>query len=591
MNNYQKMGFKMRTKNHAYVQIVSLAVSGVLMAGCTTAHVSQNNIDNMKAVDNQTHKLMTTRVDQESKKFMDQSQALYKKVQSIPKVEPEVIAVEPEFNPLDAVQISVNVDNGDVQSVLHAISDQAGMSLLMDPQLSELKRKISMHLKNVPASLVFNQVMDLLDFDGQVKGNVLIVKPYREKVYELNFLQTSSNIDYSMGGDVFGANTSSNGSSGSSGGNKPMTGTLSFKGTGTTKSNPYTQLSETLEDILGRKKVSKQDNAIPGVNTQLPNMMGRLPTPIQQKPKGFQPIYSLNEMTGTLYLKAKPSQVEAVDKLIKQYKSVLSRQVLIEAQLLDVRLDDGNQYGVDWNKLGQDIAYNYGTGSVDLGSVTNTLAGTGNQIRSITIPANSNGVSGASSLKLVHSANTFSVAMHALQQFGTLRVLSNPSIRAKNARPAFISVGRNSQYISESNSTVNNVGGSLTTTSDVSTSSVFDGIILGFEPFIDSDGKISLTIHPMQSNVDKASMALVDVGNGTKITLPVIDFKGLTTSLSLKDGDTVILGGLMDEVATDSGEGVPGLNEIPGIGALFGGNRLHDKETRELVMVLRVTIL
>jgi len=95
----------------------------------------------------------------------------------------------------------------------------------------------------------------------------------------------------------------------------------------------------------------------------------------------------------------------------------------------------------------------------------------------------------------------------------------------------------------------------------------------------------------MQSNVDKASMALVDVGNGTKITLPVIDFKGLTTSLSLKDGDTVILGGLMDEVATDSGEGVPGLNEIPGIGALFGGNRLHDKETRELVMVLRVTIL
>ncbi|BCN94310.1 pilus (MSHA type) biogenesis protein MshL [Thiomicrorhabdus immobilis] len=585
------MGYKMRTKNHTYVQIVSLAISGALLAGCSTAHVSQNNIDNMKEVDNQSHKLMTTRIDQESKKFMDESQSLYKEIQKIPKVEPEVVVVEPVFNPLDAVQISVNVNNGDVQSVLHAISDQAGMSLLMDPQLSELKRKISMHLKNVPASLVFNQVMELLDFDGQVKGNVLIVRPYREKVYELNFLQTSTTIDYSMGGDVFGANSNSNGGSGSNGGNKPMTGSLAFKGTGATQSNPYTQLSETLEDILGRKKVSEQENTIPGVNTQIPNMMGRLPSPIKEKPKGFQPIYSLNEMTGTLYLKARPSQVEAVDQLITQYKSVLSRQVLIEAQLLDVRLGDGNQYGVDWNKLGEDIAYNYGAGSVDLGSVTNTLIGTGNQVRSITIPANSYGVDGATNLKLVHSANTFSVALQALQQFGSLRVLSNPSIRAKNARPAFISVGRNSQYISESTSTVNNVGGSLTTTSDVSTSSVFDGIILGFEPFIDSDGKISLTIHPMQSNVDKASMALVDVGNGTKITLPVIDFKGLTTSLSLKDGDTVILGGLMDEVATDSGEGVPGLNEIPGIGALFGGNRLHDKETRELVMVLRVTIL
>lgn len=585
----KRMGYKMRNRNHTYVQIVSLAMSGALLTGCSTAHVSQNNIDNIKAVDVESHKLITTRIEAESKKFLEENQAVYQAVEKVHVPEPEIIAIEPEFNPLDAVQISVNVNNGDVQPVLQAISDQAGMSLLLDPQLSELKRKISMHLKNVPASLVFNQVMELLDFDGQVKGNVLIVKPYREKVYELNFLQTATSIDYNMGGDVFGANSDSSGSG--SGGSKPMTGSLAFKGTGATQSNPYVQLSETLEDLLGRKKSNEQDRSIPGVTTQNQSMNGRFPMSSKEKPKGFQPIYSLNEMTGTLYLKAKPSQVEAIDQLIKQYKSVLSRQVLIEAQLLDVRLGDGHQYGVDWNKLGQDIAYNYGSGEVVLGGVTDTLAGTGNQVRSITIPSNTYSGADGSALKLVHSANTFSLAMQALQKYGTLRVLSNPSIRAKNARPAFISVGRNTKYISESSSTVNNIAGVSTTTSDVTTSSVFDGIILGFEPFIDADGKISLTIHPMQSNVDKASMALVDIGSGTKITLPIIDFKGLTTSLSLKDGDTVILGGLMDEVATDSGEGVPGLNEIPGIGALFGGNRLHDKETRELVMVLRVTVL
>jgi len=585
------MGYKMRIKNHTYVQIISLAMSGALLTGCTTAHVSQNNIDNIKEVDNQSHKLMNDRLEQESKKFLRAKKELYQAIQKAKVEEPEVVAIEPEFNPLDAVQISVNVNNGDVQSVLQAISEQAGMSLLMDPQLSELKRKISMHLKNVPASLVFNQVMELLDFDGEVKGNVLIVKPYREKVYELNFLQTSTTIDYNMGGDVFGANTSASSGSGG-GGSKPMTGTLAFKGTGAAESNPYTQLSETLEDLLGRNKSEQQNDFVPGVGSQPIRGMQRLPSATQEKPKGFQPIYSLNEMTGTLYLKARPSQVEAVDKLITQYKSVLSRQVLIEAQLLDVRLGDGHQYGVDWNKLGNDIAYNYGSGSVDLGGVTTNLPGAASQVRSITIPGSSYSVADSSAMKLVHSGSSFSVALQALQQYGTLRVLSNPSIRAKNARPAFISVGRNTQYISESTSTVNNIGGgSTTTTSDVTTSSVFDGVILGFEPFIDADGKISLTIHPMQSNVDKSSMALVDVGNGTKITLPVIDFKGLTTSLSLKDGDTVILGGLMDEVATDAGEGLPALNEIPGIGALFGGNRLHDKETRELVMVLRVTIL
>lgn len=582
------MGYKMRTRNHTYVQIVSLAMSGALLAGCSTAHVSQNNIDNIKAVDIESHKLLSTRLETESKKFLEQNSALYKAVEQAPVLVPEVEAIEPVFNPLDAVKISINVSNGDVQPVLQAISDQAGMSLLMDPQLSELKRKISMHLKNVPASLVFNQVMQLLDFDGKVTGNVLVIKPYREKVYELNFLQTSTSIDYNMGGDVFGANSNSGDSSG---GSKPMTGSLSFKGTGSTQSNPYDQLSEALEDVLGRKKSNEQNDILPGVTNQPQSMMSRLPQAVKEKPKGFQPIYSLNEMTGTLYLKAKPSQVEAIDKLIKQYKSVLSRQVLIEAQLLDVRLADGHQYGVDWNKLGADIAYNYGSGDVVLGGVTNTLAGTGEQVRSITIPESTYGSAANSALKLVHSANTFSVAVQALQKYGTLRVLSNPSIRAKNARPAFISVGRNTKYISESTATANNVNGTITTTSDITTSAVFDGIILGFESFIDSEGKISLTIHPMQSNVDKSSMALVDAGNGNLITLPVIDFKGLTTSLSLKDGDTVILGGLMDEVATDSGEGVPGLNEIPGIGALFGGNRLHDKETRELVIVLRVTII
>jgi len=584
------MGFKMRTKNHTYVQIMSLAMGGALLTGCTTAHVSQNNLDNMKEVDNESHQLISDRVELESEKLLEANRALYQAVQKIKEEPVEVVVVEPEFNPLDAVQISVNVNNGDVQSVLQAISAQAGMSLLMDPQLSELKRKISMHLKDVPASLVFNQVMQLLDFDGKVEGNVLVVRPYREKVYELNFLQTSTSIDYTMGGDVFGANKSSTGSGGG-GGTQPMTGSLAFTGTGAESSNAYEQLSETLQDLLGTNKpTNESQQTIPGVSAPVSGMQ-RLATVAQEKPKGFQSIYSLNEMTGTLYLKARPSQVEAVDKLITQYKSVLSRQVLIEAQLLDVRLGDGHQYGVDWNKLGSDIAYNYGSGSVDLGGVTTNLPGATSQLRSITIPASSYAVADQSALKMVHSGSSFSLALQALQQYGTLRVLSNPSIRAKNARPAFISVGRNTQYISESTSTVNNIGSGSTTTSDVTTSSVFDGVILGFEPFIDADGKISLTIHPMQSTVDKSSMALVDVGNGTKITLPVIDFKGLTTSLSLKDGDTVILGGLMDEVASDSGEGLPGLNEIPGIGALFGGNRLHDKETRELVMVLRVTIL
>lgn len=579
-------------KNASLTKAILLATGAMVLSSCST-HVSRNNVEDIQQVNHEAHKLMAARIQEESKKFLEHKKDLYKAIQNVEKTEEVVEAVEPEFNPLDAAKISVNVNNGDVQILLQAIAEQAGMSLLLDPDLATLRRKISMHLKDVPASLVFEQVTDLLDLDGEVKGNVLIVRPYREKVYELNFLQTSTTIDYSMGGDVFGANQNSSGGGGSS---QAMTGNLSFSGSGAEDSNPYSKLRETLEDIIGRSSSKKPDSSIPGVTNQ-PALGGlnrntrQVITP--RKAEGFQPVYTLNEMTGTLYLKAKPSQVDAVDKLVKQYKSVLSRQVLIEAQILDIQLGDGFKYGIDWNRLTNDVAVNYGAGNVELGGISSTIPNAGGLgSRSITIPSATYGAADTGALKFMTTNNDgTSLAIQALQQYGNLSVLSNPSIRAKNSRPAFISVGRSTQYISETSSTVTNTGAGATTTSDVTTSSVFDGIILGFEPFIDSDGKISLTVHPMQSTVDSSSMELVDIGGGSKISLPVIDFKGLTTSLSLNDGDTVILGGLIDEKDSNAGNGVPGLNEWPGIGALFGGSRMNDKDTRELVIVLRVSII
>ena len=79
----KRMGYKMRNRNHTYVQIVSLAMSGALLTGCSTAHVSQNNIDNMKAVDIESHKLITTRIEAESKKFLEENQAVYKAVEKV----------------------------------------------------------------------------------------------------------------------------------------------------------------------------------------------------------------------------------------------------------------------------------------------------------------------------------------------------------------------------------------------------------------------------------------------------------------------------------------------------------------------------
>ncbi|NQY26819.1 MAG: pilus (MSHA type) biogenesis protein MshL [Piscirickettsiaceae bacterium] len=544
--------------------------------------MSKHNLEHVQHVDNESHELITERVDLESEKLFEQRDKLEQKITQIQSPILEPIAIEPEYDPLDAINVTIDTDNGDVQDILRAIAEQAGMSLLLDPELAELNRQVTMHLVDVPASLVFDNVLELLDLNGEVKNNLLIVRPFQERYYSLDFLQSSGTLDYSMGGDVFGANksTASSGSGGGGSNSNAMVGNLSLSGTGTENNNPYEQLDEMLERIIGKIETSQSsDVAIPG-----------LATANNEESKATKPVYSLNEITGTLYVKARPSQVKVVTQLVETYKEVLSRQVLIEAQILDVRLSESFQYGVDWTLLRKELVSTYAGAAGTLGTISGVIPGIGDVGRTITLPAASIGYDATRSFGAVYSNGTFSTAVNLLQGFGTVRVLSNPSIRVKNARPAFMSVGKNTQFISESTVTVENVGGSLTTTADVTTSSAFNGIILGVETFIADDGTINLTIHPMQSEVDPNSLGLVDAGGGTKVTLPIIDFKGMVTSLSLNDGDTVIIGGLIDEVGSDTGDGLPGLADIPYIGSLFGGKN-SSKQSRELVIILRVTRL
>lgn len=558
-------------------KIYSVIMATAVMTGCAN-NVSKYNMEHVKHIDDQTHELITERVDIESEKLYSQLDKLKQKINDVKSPVIELIAIEPEYNPLDAVNVTIDTDNGNVQNILRAIAEQAGMSLLLDPELSELNRQVTMHLNDVPASLVFDNVLKLLDLDGEVKSNLLIVRPFEERYFALDFLQTGGVLDFSMGGDVFGANKSTGSSGGSS--SNSMVGNLSLSGSGPQGNNPYEQLDKMLEKVIGKVESSQGDNAIVGLAT----------SDNEKRDNTTKPFYSLNEMTGTLFVKAKPSQVKVITELVESYKDVLSRQILIEAQIIDVRLKEQFQYGVDWSLLRQELVGGYGGATGLVGNVATVIPDAVGVGRTITLPGATIGNELGRSLGAVFSDGTFTTAVNMLQGYGTVRVLSNPSIRVKNARPAFISVGQNTQYIAESTLTVNNAGGSAITTADVTTSSAFNGIILGVETFISDDGSINLTIHPMQSEVDQNSLALIDAGGGTKVTLPVIDFKGMVTSLSLNDGDTVIIGGLIDEVGSNGGDGIPGLADIPGLRRLFGGES-SSKQSRELVIILRVTRL
>jgi general secretion pathway protein D len=282
-----------------------------------------------------------------------------------------------------------------------------------------------------------------------------------------------------------------------------------------------------------------------------------------------------------------------VAELIERNRAMLGRQVLVEAQLLDVQLNDQFQFGVDWNLLRNHVAGLVGDTPAQFDPVTGNLPTTaGNTLdRVLTFPRQILGTEAGRGTGIAYTGNTFSAALNMLRDFGNVKVLSNPSVRVRNGTPAYLSVGRNIRYVSKSTTSFSNPGGGATnTSSDVQTESLFAGVVIGVAPLIHDDGKVELLVHPMQTDVAPGSLALVPVGNGNAVTLPVISFKGMTTTLNLSDGDTVLMGGLIDQQVQNADTGVPGLSDVPGVGNLFGAqDKSHN--SRELVMVLRVTVI
>ena len=119
-------------------------------------------------------------------------------------------------------------------------------------------------------------------------------------------------------------------------------------------------------------------------------------------------------------------------------------------------------------------------------------------------------------------------------------------------------------------------------------STVFDGLILGVIPFVEEDGRISLLINPIISDVEPESLELQVVGEGQSISLPIVHVKELNTTISLNSGDVVMLGGLIDKQEATGDKGFPILMDIPILGYLFK-YQFDTEEIRELVIILSVT--
>lgn len=512
----------------------------------------------------------------ESRLLLEQQNVLLREMQQKAALKP-LVATAPTYDPLEGKVISVAIANGTISQILTAFSDAAKVNLIVEPAVVQQGARTDMFLKDVSLREAFNELLQSYDVSGEIRNQTMRIKLQEEKLFSLNFLNITSQMSLNSGGNVFGANSSA--------GSSAIAGTLSLTASAGSRSDPYSEIENNLKAILGEERL---DTAPATANSR--DVLA--PTQVQQ-PNQRQ-SFTLNRTSGTLFVKARPSQMRSVERLLKRTQDMLTKQVYIEAQIIDVQLNDGYQFGVDWTQLRKNLAVNFGSQALELlgGIAALPNAGGGNPPTSVTIPSRLIGAApGLTGGGLAYQGKNGTLVVDALRSFGDLRVLSNPNIQVRNGTPAMLSVGTSERYVSKSSSAQNNIGGnSSTTSSEVQTDAVFSGVMVGVLPLINDEGRIELLINPVQSEVDPQSLALVSVNDSNRVSLPKVAFKGLTTTLSLNDGDVIVVGGLIDQKSSGTNAGLPFLSDIPLFGKLVTREGTQ-QSARELVIVLRVRIL
>ena len=257
-----------------------------------------------------------------------------------------------------------------------------------------------------------------------------------------------------------------------------------------------------------------------------------------------------------------PENIQAVEKLLETI-DVRPKQVLIEATILSALLTEGMELGVDWNlAAGANLT---GVGGIKVGNGPGDLT-TGS-------PAETTGFAGTESgsgLKLGITTGDVRVFITALESITDTTVLATPKIMTVNKQEGSVLIGTNLGYRS---STTISTGG-IATEGEVKF--LQTGTQLVFRPYIGNDGYVRMEIYPKDS-----SATLNDDGVPTESTVE------MKSNVLVKDGETIVIGGLFRNVVTTSRSQVPLLGDLPWVGGLFRGTR--DTNQREEVIVLLTT--
>jgi MSHA type pilus biogenesis protein MshL len=511
---------------------------------------------------------------------------------------------------------SVVVNEVPVKELLNALARDTRQNIDIHPQLQGL---VSLNAIEETLPSILERISHQVNVRYLHEGGTIIVAPDTPymKTYRVNYVNVTRNISstVNVSGEV-GSGTPAGGAAANASSLGSASGGSRTTVTSTTSNDFWEQLRDNIRAIListgriaagaderariaeetraARDEALKRAEAVSRAGPGAAELMrNAFPSPLragsvlQQSDAGTDVI--LNPISGTISVLATERQHRLVQQHLDNITNAVQRQVLIEATIVEVRLSDAYQAGVDLRRLattgGFAIASLMGAGTAFSAAATSAGAVTGG----LTITRSPE----------TGSSSNIAATIRLLEEFGNTRVLSSPKVMSINNQTALLKHVDNIVYFevqAQPGVVVNGVVAPTTFTTTAKTVSV--GVVLGVTPQINEDGRVTLTVRPTVSRLlgpgkqdpNPNLCGVAAAGGCIANIVPEIQVRELESVLQVGSGQTIVLGGLMEDDATFNREQVPVAGNIPVAGELlrFRNERV---QKRELIIFLRPTVI
>lgn len=451
--------------------------------------------------------------------------------------EPELIVEENRFD--------VSANNTPVKLFLMSLVHDTDYNLIAD---DALEGNISLNLKNVTILETLEAVKDVYGYDYVLNSYGIQVLPLtvQTRIFPINYLnvnRTGSSGMWVSSGQITSSDSSESSENSSS-------------STSSTAAINSTQVNtNSASDFWGQLKITLE-------------MMieGRAEASIVVDPQA-----------GMVVVRGMPKTLQGIAKYLERAELSVGQQVLIEAKILEVSLNEGFQSGIQWN--------NFNAGRS--GTVANTSRDAVGSMASELL-SNSDGIGGVFNINFDYE--NFTGVIELLETQGEVKVLSSPRISTVNNQKAVIKVGNDEYFVTELKSSTTTNDGSTTSFPEIIFTPFFSGIALDVTPQIGENKEVILHVHPTITEVSERQKNVV-LSTGT-LTVPLAfsTVRETDSIIRAKSGQVVVIGGLMQNQKRTLESGIPYLRDLPLIGALFGQNRESIVQS-ELVILIQPKVV